>query len=346
MAHIDIFNNDAFSLVEMSAAVEKMPRIPTLLGDMGLFTPKPISTSIASFEQNAGTLGLIQTSPRGAPLPARARDARTLRHLMAPRIAKQDTITAAELANQRAFGSNSELTVVQMDINRRAQALTFDVQLTWEHMRLGAIQGIVLDADASTTLYNLYTLFDVTQPDEVDFDLDNASPAAGALRKKCSEMVRAVRNAAQNAWINGRTKVVGLCDDVFWDQLIAHPEVRATYLNQVAAAELRGDASTGTLDFGGILFVHYEGTDGSAQTAAVKVPEGKCKFFPRDAAPDLYQAILTPGEFFPVINQPGQALYALTIPDMERQAFVQLEVYSYPLFVNTRPLTLRRGKNT
>ena len=345
MASINIFNDDAFSLVSMTAAVNKLPRLPTLLGDMGLFTPKPISTDIASFEQNAGKLGLIQTSPRGAPLLPRERDARTLRHLMPPRIAKQDTVTAAELANMRAFGTDSELASVQVEVARRNAALRREIELTWENMRLGATRGIILDADGST-LYNLFTTFDVAQPTEVDFDLDNPSPASGALRAKCSAMIRAVKNAAQNAWIEGRSRVVGLCDDVFWDQLIAHPEARKPFEGYVAAQELRGDAETGQFLFGGILFIHYEGTDGSAESASVKVPVGKCQFFPRDTADDLWQVAIGPGEFLDTINMPGQPIYALTIPDRDRNAYVQLEQYSYPLFVNTRPATLRSGRNT
>ncbi len=346
MAHIDIFNADAFRMVSMTAAVNKQPRLPSLIGDLNLFTAKGITTTVASFEQNAGSLSLIQTSPRGAPLGVRAVDTRTLRHLATPRIAKSGAIQAAELQNMRAFGSESELAVVQAEVAKVMAGLNRDVQLTWENMRLGAVQGIVYDADGTTVLYNLYTAFDVTQPTEVDFDLDNASPASGALRKACAGIVRATKNALQNAWIQNRTYVEGLCDDTFWDQLIAHPEVRATYLNQVAAAELRGDAHTGKLNFGGIEFTHYEGTDGSAETASVKVASGKCKFFPVDADPDVWQAIFGPGEFLDTINQPGQPMYALTIPDRDRNAFVGLEVYSYPLFVCTRPLCLQRARNT
>lgn len=342
MAHIDVFNADPFSMAELTAAVNKIPRIPTLLGDMGLFTPKSIRTEIASFDQNAGSIGLIQTSARGAPLDGRTRDVRTMRHLSAPRIAKSDSLHASELASLRAFGTESELAVVQTEVAARMASLVGDVNLTWENMRLGAIQGIVTDADAST-IYSLYTLFDVTQQAEVDFDLDNASPASGALRLKCSAMVRACRRAAANGWIRGRTYLAALCDDTFWDQLIAHTEVRATYLNQIAAAELRGDASSGVLDFGGIKFMHYDGTD---DNTTVKVPTGTAKFFPVDTAGDFYQAVLTPGEFFPTINQPGQPLYALTIPDRDREAFVQLEVYSYPLFICTRPASLGRARNT
>jgi hypothetical protein len=43
-----------------------------------------------------------------------------------------------------------------------------------ENMRLGAVQGLLADADG-TTIYNWATEFGQTIPAEVDFDLDAAS---------------------------------------------------------------------------------------------------------------------------------------------------------------------------
>ncbi|MEZ5439992.1 MAG: major capsid protein [Lysobacterales bacterium] len=338
---MDIFNANPFSMVELTAAVNKLPTIPTALGDLGLFTVKRIRTKTASFEENEGSIKLIPTSLRGAPLTQRGRDVRKLRSLTAPRIAKADKITASELSDVRALGSETELAQVQTEVARRMSALRGDVSLTWENMRLGAVQGVVKDADGSD-LYNLYDTFNVTHSEEVDFDLDNASPLPGALRTKCSEIVRATRRACGNAWDIRRSYVMGLCDDTFWDQLIAHPEVRNTYLNTSEAAEQRGDRHTGMLSFGGIMFMHYPGTDDTT----VRVPTGTCKFFPVDMAGDFWQAVFSPGEFLDAIEDAAKEMYALTIRDRDRNAFVDLEVYSYPLFVCTRPAALQRARNT
>ena len=54
--------------------------------------------------------------------------------------------------------------------------------------------------------------------------------------------IRQMARAANGAWVQGRTQVHALCGDTFWDQLIAHSEVRQTYLNWTAAADLRGPA--------------------------------------------------------------------------------------------------------
>lgn len=342
MAHIDVFTPDAFNMLEMSAAISKRPYLPSFLGDLGMFTVKRLRTQVATFEQKAGTLNLIQTSARGAPLTPRTRDARTLRYLAAPRIAKADTINASELANLRAFGTESELSVVQTEVNERMENLRRDIALTWENMRLGAVQGIVTDADAST-LYNLFTLFDVSQPSEVDFDLDNASPADGVLRTACTGILRSMQRAAADAWIEGTTYAYGLCGDTFFDQFIAHKEYRAWQLNHPPAVNLAAPTAFREIDFAGIRFRNYRGTD---DTSTVAIGATKCKFFPVAGGPDLWQAIFTPGEFLDTINLPGQELYALTIPDRDRNAHVAIEMYSYPLFVCTRPLTLLRAKNT
>jgi len=114
MAHMDIFNNDAFSLVSMTAGVEKMPTVPTFLGSLGLFESEGIETNIASIEQVGQTLQLIKTSQRGTAPGMGTTDRRSLRNFNIPRIAKADQIFAAEIQGIRAFGTDSELeTVVQ-----------------------------------------------------------------------------------------------------------------------------------------------------------------------------------------------------------------------------------------
>jgi hypothetical protein len=55
---------------------------------------------------------------------------------------------------------------------------------------LARYKGIVTYADGTTL--NLFTTFGVSQAAEVDFDLDNANPASGALRKACAGDVRTI----------------------------------------------------------------------------------------------------------------------------------------------------------
>lgn len=343
MAHMNVFSSDAFSLASLTAAVEKVPHLPSLLGDMGLFTPMPVRTDVVSMEERDGVIGLVATTPRGAPLPQRSTEKRKLRDARTVRIAKGDRITAAEVQNIRAFGQESEFVQVQAEVMRRLvgpAGIMRDIELTWEYMRLGAVQGILTDADGST-LYNWFDFWGVTQPDEIDFDLDDASPESGEVRKSCATVVRAMQRAAKGAWLPS-TRAVGIAGDGFWDDLIAHPEVRETYLNQQEAASLRGTTAWERLSYGGIEFINYRGTD---DNSTVAVGTDKCKFFPA-GAPGVFQVAFAPGEDIEMANTLGREQYALVVPDRDRNFFVDVEMYSYPLFYCTRPLMLQRAKRT
>ena len=345
MASLDVFNSDAFSAISLTQAVEKVPYLPTMLGDMGIFESIPVRTTTVFVEERAGTISLIQTDARGAPPKQRTAELRSARSFNTVRIAQSDTIQAHELQNIRAFGSETEFMAVQAEFMRRMvgpAGIMRNIELTWENMRLGAIQGVVTDADSST-IYDWFTEFGVTQDTEIDFDLDNASPASGAVRKLCSQVIRQMARAANGAWVQGRTQVHALCGDTFWDQLIAHSEVRQTYLNWTAAADLRGPAAwTEGFFYGGIYWHNYRGTDDGSTVA---VGATKAKFFPV-GAPGAFQVAWSPAETFDFVNTPGQDRYMLTVQDRDRNAWVRGEMYSYPLFYCTRPKMLQRARNT
>jgi hypothetical protein len=346
MATIDIFKNRAFGMVELSAAVQRAPYVPKMLGGLNIFMPKRARTTTVAIERKGGTLALIQTSERGAPLSEGEREKRDIRDFRTVRIARGHTLTAAEIQDIRAFGSETELQQVQneiADIMDGATGLRSVIELKKEHMRLGAVQGIVTDADGSV-IRNWFTEFGISQPAEVDFDLDAASPASGVVRKACNGIVRAMIRASEGAWVEGQSTVMGLCGDAFWDDLTAHKEVRETYLNQVAAQELRNGVGTafGTFKYGDITFVNYRGTD---DNSTVAIGTDKCKFFPV-GAPGAFIEAYSPAEFFPLANQPGQDIYAMIIVDDDRQAWVRPEMYSYLLPICTRPGMLQRAKRT
>lgn len=341
MAGIDVFSGDAFNTFELTAALEATDYKPGFLGSLGIFEPVPVRTETVAVERRENTLSVVATSDRGAPLAQGSKGARTIRDFRTYRIAKGDRLNASEIQNIRAFGSDSELEQVQEEVMRRLIRVRDDVELTHEYHRLGALQGIVLDADGSPII-NWYDEWGIAQPSEIDFDLDNANPASGALRKKCNQTIRAMAKASKGAWVDGMTQVYGLCGDNFYDDLVAHPEVRETYKGWAAAADLRPANPYEIFRFGSINWVNYRGTDDGSTVA---VGTDKCHLFPVGAR-GVFQHAMSPGESFDWVNTPGQPFYALQVPDEKRNTFVDLEVYSYPLFICTRPGMLLRGKRT
>lgn len=340
MLSMDVFKQDAFSSTSLTAVVDKVGYVPGFLGSMpGLFEPVPVRTEAVWIESRGTEAALIQTSPRGAPPKQKGGDRREARPFKTGRLALGSRIMASELAFIREHGSETEVKQLMTEIARRQFLLKRDHDLTLENMRLGAIQGLTADADG-TTIYDWATEFGQAIPAEVDFDLDNANPAAGALRTKCTAVVRSITRGLKG--LGGATVRIGsICGDDFWDLLIAHPEVRQTYLNYQAAAALRDPVAWESFVFGGITFTNYRGTDDGSTVA---VPATKAKFFPIGAG--IFQWAQSPGEKFADLGTLGQPFYSGIVTDKDRDAWADVEVYSYPLMVCTMPQALHRAKMT
>jgi len=122
------------------------------------------------------------------------------------------------------------------------------------------------------------------------------------------------------------------------DLLVAHKEVRETYLNTAAAADLRSRVSD-EVSFGGINFRRYRGN------AAFGVPVDKAFFYP-EGVEGLFEIYYAPADTFETVNTLGLPLYARSIPDRDRDEWVRLEIESNPLPICTRPQVLRSARRT
>ena len=335
MATIDVFNGDAFSLVELTTALERVPYKPQLLGQLGIFTPRPISTTSFAVESRNGALNVIQTTERGAPPVQATPGGRTMRHFSTVRLAKGDRLNASEIQNLRAFGTESELATVQSESMRRLISLRDDLDLTLERHRLGAILGIVLDANGDT-LYNWFNEWGIAQPTEVDFALGTSGTD---VRKKIRDVKRAMQKAGEGAFTPG-TRIGALVGDDFYDALLNHGSIKETRLNNERAPLLENIEGYSSVEIEGVTWINYRGTDDGTTLA---IDTNSAKFFPIGAR-DVFQHVQGPGETFDTVNTPGRPFYAMTVPDEKRNAFVDLEVYSYPSMVCTRPKMLLRAK--
>jgi hypothetical protein len=339
MLTMDVFKQDAFSSTSLTAAVDKIGYVPTYLRSLnGLFVPAPVRTTAVFIEERENAPALIQTSPRGAPPPQKGTEKSKVRSFQTVRVAMKSRVTADELQNIRAFGSETEVKQLQGEVARRQFRMRADLTLTEENLALGAVQGIVKDADGST-IYNWATEFSQSIPAEINFDLDNATPASGVVRKNCNAVKRSVLKNLKGLGGNA-VRIVGLCGDNFWDSLTAHKEVRETYLNWAAAADLRQGNAYGEFNYGDITWVNYRSSD----DGAVGINTDKVKFFPVGAG--IFQWAMAPAETFDFVNTPGQQLYSWIVVDKDRNAWADVELYTYPLPVCTMPQALHQGRRT
>ena len=96
------------------------------------------------------------------------------------------------------------------------------------------------------------------------------------------------------------------CGSAFFADLVAHKEVRETYLNTAAAADLRSRPSE-EVSFGGITFRRYRGN------AAFGVPPDKAHFYP-EGVEGLFEIYYAPADTFETVNTLGLPLYARVDP--------------------------------
>lgn len=340
---LDIFNNDAFSVLRMTTAMREISYVPSRIGQLGLFQTENIDTLDVAIEKaDAEQLVLIPSSPRGGVGETRDMAKRSLRKLGVPHFQRNDAIYADEVMQVRAFGQETAVETLAGKIAQKAAVHSQDFALTEEYHRLNVIKtGNLLDADGSV-LYNYATEFGESMPAEIDFDLDNASPAEGALRKACAGVVRSISNTLGGLPYRG---IHVFCGDAFFDDLIAHKEVRETYKNHADAAALRtayisdgAGGSWGMFEFGGITWENYRGG------GSVSIDTDKCHIFPI-GVPQLFKTVYAPADYMETVNRPGQRLYAKQWR-MPNDKGVNVEFQMNALHYCTRPRTLLRGKRT
>lgn len=340
--HMDIFNNDAFSLINMTEAVEKLPSVPSYLGSLNLFgTPEGVTSNTVSIERKDYILTPIPTSARGTEPGKRGEEKGVLRSFNIPRVARGDQIFAGQIQGVRAFGTEGELVTAMQLITQKQQKLILEYQLTMELHRLGALQGVLLDTDGSV-IYDFYSEFGITQPAEIEFDLGAAAPAAGVLRSLvANSVVRPIIRALGLAF-NPGVEIIALCGDTFYDKFTNHADVIRSYQNWEAAAALRESTAFAAFRQFGVTWVNYQGTD---DNSTIAIGLNKVKFIIK-GVPGLFRRLNGPGEDFDTVNTIGREIYSGLVRDEKRNQWVQPEIFSYPLHMCTRPEALLRGKTS
>lgn len=328
---LDIFNtNEAFQLTQLTDAFIKSVYVPGRLGALGLFRSSGISRTTVAIEWKSDSIELIQSSPRGGADPAPTSGAlpkRSLQAFAVPHLEKTATVYADEVQNVRQFGTEDSAQAVQAVVNEKLAKLRQAHEVTLEHMRIGAVQGTVKDADGSTLL-NLFTAFNVSQ------STGTVSPNAstdegGALRDEVNALMRTVEGVLGNAVPSG---YVALCGSTFYDTMRKDKSIQEV-LKFADARSLLSNPTNGvrSFDFAGVSWEEYRGSYGGnpfvAATEAYLVPMGV----------DVFRTYFAPADFIEAVNTLGQQGYAKIVPDPDLNRYVKIHTQSNPLVICLRP---------
>jgi hypothetical protein len=324
MADIEIFNDDAFSVSSLTAAINEQEYLPGRISSLGLFQEEGITTLTVQIEKDGDTLALVPAGERGTSGLVVSGTKRNMIPFNTVHLPQRFTIKADEIQGIRAFGTRSELQSVQDVVNKRLAKARRQLDATHEFQRMGALNGQILDADGKTVLLDIYKTFGVTRK-KMSMGLTNASTE---LRVKCGEALDLQEDALGSITSSGAR---ALCGKNFWNELVVHQSVKETFLNSQQAAALRGDARE-SFEFGGIVFERYRGKIAGVtfihDDKALLIPEG---------VPDLYISVFAPADYMETVNTEGVPYYSKIEPLPFNKGMAG-EAQSNPLHLCTRPL--------
>lgn len=335
---LDVFKQDAFSVVSLTDAINEVEFIPGAAGREVDWVESGVPTTTIAIERKGESLVLVDPTPRGSPGTAIAKPKRDIRNLAVPHYEVQSSVMADEIQGVRAFGQESEVEVIQTKVNERMREMVqLSIDPTLEYQRIGAVKGIILNGNGDT-LYNLFDEFGVTQDAEIGFDVVTDNSATGGLRKKVNAALRLLATNLKGTPFRG---VKAFCGDTFYDALVTNKEVVQTYLNWTAAADLRGNAMGPyeAFPWAGITWINYRGAVG----ATAFVDATKCHIFPV-GVPGLFRTVYAPADYVETVNTNGLPRYARQY-EMQNGKGIHLDAQSNALNYCTRPKALLKGKS-
>jgi hypothetical protein len=323
MADIGIFTDDVFSVSSLTAAINEQEYLPGRISSLGLFREEGISTLTVQIEKDGNTLALVPAGERGTSGLVVGASKRQMIPFNTVHLPQRFTIKADEIQGIRAFGTTTELQAVQSVVNTRLSKAKRQLDATHEFQRMGALNGLVLDADGSTVLLNIYQAFGVEQQ-VLSMGLNDS---ATKIRVKCAEALDMQEDALGSVTSTGSR---AFCGKNFWNKLVTHKSVEETYKNTQQAAELRGDARE-SFELGGIVWERYRGRIAGVSfihdDQALLIPEG---------VPDLYISCFAPADYMETANTQGLPYYSKLEPLPFNKGMAG-EAQSNPLHLCTRP---------
>lgn len=324
MASLDIFNNDAFSVTNLSKTIIDIPQVQTILGDSGLFTESGITTTSVMIERQGSSLRLVPAAARGGVGQPVSLTGRSMISLVTTHLPQTGSVLADEVQNVRAFGSETEVDSVMNVLKKKLAVAKGNLDLTLEYHRIGAIKGQILDADGVTVLLDLYTAFGMTQATQ-NFVLGTAGTR---VKDKISDLKRTIRTK-----LGGRsfTGVDVWCSASYFDDLTRHATIEKAFelFNQNAYA--RNDPRGVAFTFAGVTFREYLGGVGGVDF----IPAGQAFAVPTGVA-GLFETNFAPAPYMETVNTMGLPYYAKQ-EAMPMNKGVNFETQSNPLNFCTLP---------
>lgn len=299
------FGGDGFSLVEMTEAINKVPRQYSRVQDLGIFRPERIGQRTLAVEVASDTLTLIPSQALNGPAAQNSSGKREVFTFSVPWIPLDAHLMASDVQGYATLGGQQPDTVAEA-VARKLDLMARKHHQTREYMEINALRGVVKNG-AGATLYDYFAVMGTSQL-AVDFKLGtNATNVQG----KCRDVLRHIED---NLLGEVMSEAHVFCDAVFFDKLTNHPKVREAYQYYLGANPNREDMRR-RFAFGGLVFEENPGK-ATLSTGAVEafIPAGEGVAFPLGTI-DSYTTYIAPGNLLAAVNTLGEPMYADAVPD-------------------------------
>lgn len=320
MSMVDPFIPSAFTLTSLTAAINNLKYQPRRLSS--LFEETSVSTTNIAIEERNGTLSLLTPRPRGATGAITGVETRKIIPFAIPHIPVRGSLYADEVQGIRAFGTENVAETLNNRIAEKLQDMRNAMDYTIESHRCTAIKGNYINANGDTV--SLFTTFNVVQQTQA---MAFSSTVSSEIRSKMMAISNKIDTALDGGSWSG---MLVLCSDDFWVAMLEDKDIKSTYLNQMQAAELRGNPSDVFTAYGA-TWERYRGTSSvNFGSDAYLIPGGIDK---------LCVTYYAPADYVETVNTNGIPYYVKSEPIPFGKGY-EFEAQSNPLNLITRPAAI------
>lgn len=321
-----------FTSVELTQAVNKLPSLPMRFAP--LFASKGVKTTSVAFDVREGRLFLVANQDRkGTPQQVES-PKKSTKILQCAHLPLSDSLLPDDIQDVREFGSDEPANAVT-ELNDRMQALKSPLEVTMEYHRIGALKGVVVDADGTTVLHDMYDTFgiskkalNITFPSTVPV---NTNPILAAI-------LEGKRHAEQKAKGMPIARFEAMVGSDFYDALTGHELVREAFELWLAQQSGWGDNDFRKRGFvyGGVTWIEVSDIVEDKPLVAADKAHMYPVTYPGFGA---YRTFYAPANWMDTVNTVGIPFYA-QMESRKLQRGYDLEVQTNPLCASMYPETL------
>ncbi|WFP74505.1 major capsid protein [Mesorhizobium sp. WSM4906] len=328
----DIWDGDGFTVESLTAAINNEPYRPGQVSASGIFEEDGVTTTRISIEQRDGKLSLVEPTKRGAAGETVGDDDRSLVPFDIDHFQRDDSVLADEVQNVRQFGTTDQLETIERRVVRKGARHAQDLTMTLEHLRVGALKGIVT-SKSGKTLIDLYNRFGIAVPAPVSLELDVETTKVGLLWQ---DVIYSIEDDLDEPY-SGIHVFTGRD---FHKALWTHKAVTDTFLYNAGASVLRQDVPD-VFQFGSATWERYKtGAKATIDLGAPYIAANEARVVVK-GVPELFITRFAPADYEETVNTIGLPLYMKQEPKRFNKGR-DIQVQMNPINICTKPKVLRK----